>query len=56
LGITLELLQWKVANVITDKGFEELLGIIKSMLLEGNELPSTTYKAKKVVCSLGLDA
>jgi hypothetical protein len=42
LGITLELLQWKAANSITDKGFEELLGIIKNMLLEGNELPSTT--------------
>ena len=25
------------------------------MLPEGNELPSTTYEAKKMVCSLGLD-
>jgi hypothetical protein len=55
LGITLELLQLKVANGITDKGFEELLGIIKNMLPEGNELPSTTYEAKKIVCPLGLD-
>ena len=52
LGNTLEILQWKTANGVTDKGFEELLGIIKNMLPEGNELPSTTYEAKKVVCPL----
>ena len=55
LGITLEMLQWKAANGVTDKGFEELLGIIKNMLPEENELPSTTYEAKKVVCPLGLE-
>ena len=55
LGTTLEMLQWKAANGVSDKGFEELLGIVKNMLLEGNELPPTTYEAKKVVCPLGLD-
>jgi hypothetical protein len=40
---------------VTDKGFEELLGIVNNMLPEGSELPSTTYEAKKVVCSLGLE-
>jgi len=55
LGLTLEILQWKAANGVTDKGFEELLGIVKNMLPEGNELPSTTYEAKKVVCPLGLE-
>jgi hypothetical protein len=49
LGSTLELLHWKVVNGVTDKGFEELLGIIKNMLPEGNVLPSTTHEAKKVV-------
>ena len=49
LGTTLEMLQWKAANGVTDKGFEDLLGIVKNMLPEGNELPSTTYEAKKVV-------
>ena len=53
LGTTLEMLQWKAANGVTDKRFEELLGIVKNMLPEGNELPSTTYKAKKIVCPLG---
>ena len=43
------------SNGVSDKGFEELLGLIKKMLPEGNELPPTTYEAKKVVCPLGLD-
>jgi hypothetical protein len=55
LGSTLGLLQWKATNGVTDKGFEELLGIIKNMLPKGNELPSTTYEAKKVVRPLGLE-
>ena len=55
LGTTPEILQWKAANGVSDKGFEELLGLVKKMLPEGNELPPTTYEAKKVVCPLGLD-
>ena len=55
LDTTLEMLQWKAANGVTDKGFEELLGIVKNMLPVGNELSSTTYEAKKVVCPLGLE-
>jgi hypothetical protein len=42
------------SKCVTDKGFEELLGIVKNMLPKGNELPSSTYEAKKVVCPLGL--
>ena len=55
LGSTLEMLQWKASNGVTDKGFSELLKIMKNMLPEGNELPSTTYEAKKMVCPLGLE-
>ena len=55
MGTTLEMLQWKAANGVSDMGFEELLGIVKNMLPEGNELPSTTYEAKKVVCPFGLE-
>ena len=43
LGTTLEILQWKAANGVTDKEFEELLGIVKNMLPEENELHSTIY-------------
>ena len=55
MGTTLEMLQWKAANGVSDKGFGELLGLVKKMLPEGNKLPPTTYEAKKVVCPLGLD-
>ena len=55
LGTTLEMLQWKAANGVLDKGFEELLGLVRKMLPEENKLPPTNYKAKKVICPLGLD-
>ena len=55
LGTTLELLQWKAKNGVSDKGFAELLKIQKKMLPKDNELPSTTYEAKQVVCPLGLE-
>ena len=55
LGSTLELLQWKAENGVTDSGFGKLLAIIKRKLPRGNELPASTYEAKKIVCPLGLD-
>ena len=48
LGTTLELLQWKASNGLSDKRFEELLKLIKNLLPEGNTLPETTYEAKKL--------
>ena len=41
LGTTLELLQWKAPNGLSDKRFEELLKLIKNLL------PEDTYEAKK---------
>ena len=55
LGTTLELLQWKAQNGLTDKGFESLLKILKNMLPRDNVLPHSTYEAKKIVCPLGLE-
>lgn len=37
---TLELLQCKATNGVSDKGFEELLKIVKNMFPEDNILPS----------------
>jgi hypothetical protein len=54
LGTTLELLQWKTKNGISDKAFRKLLKIQKKMLPKHNELPTTTYEAKKIICPLGL--
>ena len=50
LGTTLELLQWKATNGVSDKGFGELLELVKKMLPKDNELPATTYEAKQLVC------
>ena len=55
LGTTLELLQWKAENGLSDKGFEKLLKIMKNKLRKDNELPHSTYEAKKVLCPLGLE-
>ena len=55
LGTTLELLQWKAENGLSDKGFEKLLKIMKKKLPKDNKLPDSTYEAKKVLCSLGLE-
>ena len=55
LGTTLELLQWKAKNDVSDKRFGELMTIAKKMLPKANELPVTTYAAKQIVCPLGLE-
>jgi hypothetical protein len=55
LGTTLELLQWKAKTGLSDKGFEKLLKIMKKKLPKDNELPDSTYEAKKVLCPLGLE-
>ena len=46
LGTTLELLQWKAKNSVSNKGFRELLTIAKKMLLKANELPATIFATK----------
>ena len=55
LGTTLELLQWKAENGVSNNGFGKLLVMIKNMLPKDNELPESTYEAKKAVCPLGLE-
>ena len=41
---------------MSNKGFKDLLKLIKNLLLESNTLPETTYEARKVVCPLELKA
>nr|ABA97098.1 transposon protein, putative, CACTA, En/Spm sub-class [Oryza sativa Japonica Group] len=55
LDTTLEFLQWKAKNRVSDKAFGDLLKLVKNILPEGNKLPETTYEAKKIVCPLGLE-
>ena len=51
----MELLKWKAEVGCTDSGFEKLLTIVMKMLSKNNELPASTYEAKKLVCPLGLE-
>nr|ABG22528.1 transposon protein, putative, CACTA, En/Spm sub-class [Oryza sativa Japonica Group] len=55
LDTTLEFLQWKAKNGVSDKAFGDLLKLVKNILPEENKLPETTYEAKKIVCPLGLE-
>ncbi|KAK1610666.1 hypothetical protein QYE76_034339 [Lolium multiflorum] len=55
LGCTLDLLKWKAREGVADSGFENFLKMLKNMFPKNNELPTSTYEAKKVVCSLGLE-
>ena len=53
MGTTLEMLQWKAANGVSDKGFEELLGTVKNMLPEGTNCPLQHTKQKGLFALLG---
>ena len=49
------LLEFKSTNGLSDKDFDQLLGIIRKMLLEKNKLPEKTYLAKEMICPIGLE-
>ena len=49
------LLEFKSINGLSDKGFDQLLGIIRKMLPEKNELPEKAYLAKQMICPIDLE-
>src|SRR6266540_516172 len=51
----LELLKLKASNRWSDKSLNHLLCLLGDMLPKGNELPANIYRAKKVLCPLGLE-
>jgi hypothetical protein len=55
LDSTLELLKWKAEEGLSDSGFEKLLKMMRNMLPNDNDLPTSTYEAKKIVCPLCLE-
>ena len=55
LVAVIQLLKLKATNAWSDKSFTELLTLLADMLPEGNELPTSTYRAKKVLCPLGME-
>ncbi|KAK1400939.1 hypothetical protein POM88_000544 [Heracleum sosnowskyi] len=55
LSTTLKLCKLKVKNGWTNKSFTELLKLLGDMLPLNNELPTSTYEAKKILCPMGMD-
>ncbi|XP_065850143.1 uncharacterized protein [Euphorbia lathyris] len=55
LSAILKLFNLKASNVWTDKSFTQLLETLAEMLPEGNELPISTYEAKKLMCPMGME-
>ncbi|PKA55268.1 hypothetical protein AXF42_Ash003905 [Apostasia shenzhenica] len=45
----------KAANGWSNKGFSDLLQLLKEILPAPNQLPISTYEAKKIICKLGMN-
>jgi hypothetical protein len=54
LRIVLELLKLKASHGWSDNSFSELLSLLAKLLPKPNTLPTITYRAKKLICSLSL--
>ena len=55
LSSVLELLKLKASDGWSDKSFRALLGLLADMLPVGNKLPTSTYKAKKILYPLRME-
>ncbi|XP_019181675.1 PREDICTED: uncharacterized protein LOC109176735 [Ipomoea nil] len=55
LSAVLKLYNVKERNGWSDKSFTELLELLKDMIPSDNELPNSTYEAKKLLCPLSVD-
>ncbi len=54
LCVVLELLKLKANHGWSDNCFSELLSLLAKLLPKLNTLPTSTYKAKKLICMLSL--
>ena len=52
LSATFKMFNLKAKNGWSDASFTSLLNLLGDMLPEKNELPVTTYRARKVLCPL----
>ncbi|GJS34581.1 uncharacterized protein Tco_0532963 [Tanacetum coccineum] len=55
ISFVLRLLDLKAKNNWSDKSFTTLLELLHEAFPEDNELPVSTYKAKKLTCPMGLE-
>jgi hypothetical protein len=54
LHVVLELLKLKASHGWSDNNFSELLSLLTKLLPKVNTLPTSTYRAKKLICPLSL--
>jgi hypothetical protein len=54
LRVVLELLKLNVSHGWSDNSFSELLSLLAKLLPKPNTLPTSTYRAKKLICPLSL--
>jgi hypothetical protein len=54
LRVMLKLLKLKASHGWSDNSFSELLSLLAKLLPKLNTLPISTYRAKKLICSLSL--
>jgi hypothetical protein len=54
LYVVLELLKLKAYHGWSDNSFLELLSLLAKLLPKPNTLPTSTYRAKKLICLLSL--
>jgi hypothetical protein len=54
LRVMLELLKLKASHGWSDNSFSDLLSLLAKLLPKPNTLPTSTYRAKKLICSLSL--
>ena len=54
LRAVLELLKLKASHGWTDNSFLELLSLLTKLLPKPKTLPTSTYRAKKLICPLSL--
>jgi hypothetical protein len=54
LCVVLELLKLKASHEWSDNSFSELLNLLAKLLPKLNTLPTSTYRTKKLICTLSL--
>jgi hypothetical protein len=54
LRVMLELLKLKASHGWSDNSFSDLLSLLAKLLSKPNILPTSTYRAKKLICPLSL--
>jgi hypothetical protein len=53
--VVVKFFQLEASNRWSNGSLKDLLTLLKDMLSQGNTVPEIVYKAKQIICSLGLE-